>query len=227
MHDRTQIERCRNSEIGTHILEDKVFEMIQEVMLDPGKLRGCIDTGGVMDDRSIARKLARVAGKFSALEDERRQIIGRYAAEQMTGEAYIAANRTLDERQERLTRKKAELIAAMRFPQHEDFVDASIRQFCATGNARLLACTDVDTKRQFLIDHVERVIFNRYKITILGSVPLLRLASGETTLKFRIEGEIKKWQVRANAMRMRERQKQSSPLVPAVRANTLSPSNSL
>jgi hypothetical protein len=44
MHDRTRIERCRNSEIGTHILEDKVFELIREIMLDPGKLRGCTDT---------------------------------------------------------------------------------------------------------------------------------------------------------------------------------------
>jgi hypothetical protein len=66
----------------------------------------------------------------------------------------------------------------MRTPQQEDFVDASIRQFSATGNARLQACTDFDTKRQFLKDHVERVIFNRYQITITGFVPV-RLASGE------------------------------------------------
>jgi hypothetical protein len=45
MHDRTRIER-RNSEIGTHILEGKVFEMIREIMLDPGKLRGRINGGG-------------------------------------------------------------------------------------------------------------------------------------------------------------------------------------
>jgi hypothetical protein len=120
----------------------------------------------VRDDRNIARGLARVAGTFSGLEDERRQIIGRYAAEQMTGEEYIAANRALDKKQEWLTRKKAEL--AMRIPQQEDLVDASMRQFCATGNARLHACTDFDTKRRFLKDHVERVIFNRYQITFTG-----------------------------------------------------------
>ena len=45
MHDRTQIERCRNSEIATHILEGKVFEMIRETMLDPARLRGCIESG--------------------------------------------------------------------------------------------------------------------------------------------------------------------------------------
>jgi hypothetical protein len=195
-------------------------------MLNPGKLRGCIDIGPELDDRSIARELARVAAKFSALEDERRRIIARYAAGQMTGEEYIAANCALDEKQERLTRKKAELVAAMRFPQHEDFVDASIRQFCATGNARLQACIDFDEKRQFLKDHVERVIFNRYKITIVGSVPV-RLPSGEATLKFRIEGEISKAHVRANAARMSERQKQLSALVPAVRTEALSSTNSL
>jgi hypothetical protein len=35
--------------IGTHILEGKVFEMIRETMLDPGKLRGCIEGSGVAE----------------------------------------------------------------------------------------------------------------------------------------------------------------------------------
>ena len=61
-HDLTQ--RCRNSEIGTHILEGKVFEMIRETMLDPGKLRGCLDGGGT-DDRSTARDFARIARMIS------------------------------------------------------------------------------------------------------------------------------------------------------------------
>jgi site-specific DNA recombinase len=46
VHDRSRIERCTNSRIGTHILEDKVFEMIRQTMLDPGRLRGCINGGG-------------------------------------------------------------------------------------------------------------------------------------------------------------------------------------
>jgi hypothetical protein len=87
MHDRTRIERCRHAEISTHILEGKVLEMIQEIMLHPGNLRGCIDTGGRLEDRSIARELARLAGALRTLDEERRRLIGRYAAEQMTGEA--------------------------------------------------------------------------------------------------------------------------------------------
>jgi hypothetical protein len=158
-------------------------------MLDPGKLRSCIDTGGRSDDRSIARELARVAGEIRALDEERRRLINRYAAEEMAGEAYIAANRALDRDLERLTREKAELVAALQSSLHEDFVDASVRQFCASARARLQACADFDAKRQFLLGHVERVIYNRYKVTIVGSIPA-QSASGATKLQFRIEGEI-------------------------------------
>jgi site-specific DNA recombinase len=202
MHDRTQIERCRNSEIGTHILEGKVFEMIREIMLDPGKLRGCIETGGRLDDRSIARELARVAGEIRALEEERRRLIDRYAAEQMAGEAYIAANRALDRDLERFAREKAELVAALQSPQHEDFVDASIRHFCASARARFQACADFDAKREFLVRHVERVIYNRYKVTIAGSV-LVQAASGGTKLQFQIKGEIDRKAVRSRRRKVR------------------------
>jgi hypothetical protein len=207
MHDRTRIERCHNSRTGTHILEDKVFEMIRETMLDPVKLRGKIDGGGGLDDRKIARRLARVAENIGAIEGERRRLIGQFAAEKMTGEEYIAANRALDGELERVTREKAELVAALRSPQQEDFVDASIRQFCATANARLQACTDFDSKREFLMGYVERVIYEGYKITIKGTVPV-QSASGETALKFCIHDEIDIVAVRSKSQRIgREKQK--------------------
>ena len=202
MHDRTRIERCRNSEIGTHILEGKVFELIREIMLDPAKLRSCIETGGRLDDRSIARELARVAGAISALDEKRRHLINRYAAEQMTGEAYITANRALDSDLKRLTREKTELVAALQSPQHEDFVDASVRQFCASAKARFQACADFDAQRQFLVDHVERVIYDHYKVTIAGSVPV-QAASGDSKLPFRIEGEIDQKAVRLGPQKIR------------------------
>ena len=200
MHDRTRIERCSNSQIGTHILEGKVFELIREVMLDPAKLRGCIEGSAGLDDRSAAQELAKVARRIGALDQERRELIDRYATDQITGEEYIAANRALDEKLERLVREKAKLAAALRSPRQEDFVDASVRQFCANANARLQTCTDFDDRRQFLAGHVERVIYNRYDITIVGFVPL-QSASGDTTLPFRIEGRIDIKAVRSESCR--------------------------
>jgi site-specific DNA recombinase len=199
-HDRTQIERCRNSEISTHILEGQVFEMIRQTMLDPGKLRGCVETGAGLDDQSTARELTRVAQKMGVLDHERRELIDRYAGDQITGDEYITANRALDEKLERLVRAKAKLATALQSGHHEDFVDASVRQFCATARARLQACSDFDANRQFLVDHVERVTYNRYDVTIAGSIPV-RTESGESKLPFRIEGKIDIVAIRANSCR--------------------------
>ena len=62
--------------------------------------------------------------------------------------------------------------------------------------AHFKECVDFDAKRQFLVGHVERVIYNRYKVTIAGSVPV-QSASGETKLQFHIEGEIDRKAVRS------------------------------
>jgi hypothetical protein len=79
-----------------------------------------------------------------------------------------------------------------------DAVGASVRYFCETARARLENCHDFESKRQFLADYVARVVYNRYKVTVRGSVPIMRKAgvgqdqsSTAATLEFRIEGEIK------------------------------------
>jgi hypothetical protein len=68
--------------------------------------------------------------------------------------------------------EKSKLAAALRSPEHEDFVDASVRQFCANAKARLQPCTDEDGNRTFLLDHIERVIYDHYNVTMIGSVPV-------------------------------------------------------
>jgi hypothetical protein len=96
--------------------------------------------------------------------------------------------------------EKSKLAAALRSPAHEDFVDACVRQFCANAKARLQACTHEDDKRSFLLDHVERVIYDHYEVTLLGSVPL-HTAVGSTKLPFRIVGTINIKKVRSEAQR--------------------------
>jgi hypothetical protein len=91
--------------------------MIRQVMLDPARLRRCIDSGEGVDDERTARELARIAGQIKVIDDERRRIIDLYAAEKMAGDEYITANRTLDKDLERLIRAKADLAAASRSSQ--------------------------------------------------------------------------------------------------------------
>ena len=57
-HDAKLVERCRNPEVATHLLEGKVFEMIRETMFDPSKLRACVQAPVKRDgERGIARRL--------------------------------------------------------------------------------------------------------------------------------------------------------------------------
>jgi site-specific DNA recombinase len=156
MHDRTRTKRCHNSTVATHILEGTVFDMIRDVMFDPAKLRRCMDDSAAPDDRGVARELARIAESLKAFDEKRRGMIERYVTEQMPGDEYIAESRTLDGELDRLMREKAGIVKGMRFPQHDEFVGISVRQFCASAQARFEVCTDFDTRRQFLVDHVER-----------------------------------------------------------------------
>jgi hypothetical protein len=158
-------------------------------MIDPGTLRGCMKAAEGADDRSTARELSLIARRISALDHERRRLIDQYAADQMQGEDYIQTNRALDCELERLIREKTRRAAALRSPNHEDFVDASVRQFSATTKARWYDCTNDEMRRQFLLDFIERVVFDRYKITVIGSVPVTA-GPGASSIPFRIKGEI-------------------------------------
>jgi len=183
---------------STHILEGHVFERSGRrcSILENSRLR----RGRRWNRRQGTARAPRVARKIGALDHDRRELISRHAADELTGDEYIAANRALDERLERLVRAKDKLVTALRTTHQEDFVDASVRQFCATANARLQACSGFDTNRQFLVDHIERVIFERYNVAIVGAVPA-RTEAGESKLPFRIAGKIDIVAIRSNASR--------------------------
>ena len=63
------------------------------------------------------------------------------------------------------------------------------------AKARWYGCTNDEATRQFLLDFIEGVIFDHYKTTVIGSVPI-QTGTGASTLPFRIKGEINKIAVR-------------------------------
>ena len=62
------------------------------------------------------------------------------------------------------------------------------------------ACSDFDANRRFLVDHVDRIIYDRYDVAIVGTIPV-RTESGESKLPFRIEGKIDIAAIRSNSCR--------------------------
>jgi site-specific DNA recombinase len=174
MHARENITRCHNPKIATHLLEDAVFEIIHEQMLNPVTLRGCMEalkSGAERDHDKIAKSLMAIARKIQAAGERKKQLIDLYASGNMTEELYVNENIGLDKELYALKQKKDEFTRGLPL-LHEESIDVSIRQFCETARARLEYCITFDDKRNFLTDFVERVIYDRYRVTVIGAVPI-------------------------------------------------------
>ncbi len=107
-HDAKLVERCRNPEVATHLLEGTVFEMIQETMFDPSKLRACVQAPVKRDgERGIARRLGRVARHLVAIEEDRKRLIELYASERLESrDVYRGEPRARCEAREAQTREE-------------------------------------------------------------------------------------------------------------------------
>jgi hypothetical protein len=82
-------------------------------------------------------------------------------------------------------------------------VEHSIREFCDRAKASFERCSTFDMTRQFLLDHVQRIVYLRSKVTILGSVPVKRSPSeAPVPLPFRIDGELDRKAIRAKPQKM-------------------------
>ena len=47
-------------------------------------------------------------------------------------------------------------------------------EYCGTAKARFERCVAFDTKRQFMLDYIEKIVFRDDHVTVHGSVPILR-----------------------------------------------------
>jgi hypothetical protein len=80
---------------------------------------------------------------------------------------------------------------------HKESVEFSIRQLCDIARAHFEHCTTFDNKRQFLVEHVERIIYDHYRVMVIGSVPIkMQLSNSQEVetrkLAFCLRGEIDK-----------------------------------
>ena len=76
-----------------------------------------------------------------------------------------------------LRKRKARIARELEEAAANDLVQESIREFCLRTKERLEKCTTFDMTRQFLVDHVQRIIYLRNHVTLIGSEPGLRAPS--------------------------------------------------
>ena len=69
-------------------------------------------------------------------------------------------------------RQKAALMQSTPLLDQQDVVEAGIAQYCEDARARLKRCHDFVSKRQFLLEYVQKITFIDDRVTIQGSVAL-------------------------------------------------------
>jgi hypothetical protein len=211
-HDPEVVAPCRNSMVETHILDAKIVDLIRDTLLDPEKLRSCIQ-GGADLPQDEGRESEWIAAELRQLDEDRRQLQKLYATGKMSKTRYVGASRAIDEMLERL-KSEQELAARTKRGATPNTVSMSrLRQFCATARSRFESCADLEAKRRFMREYVGPIVFNRGKVVIIGSLPAHN-ATSEPTVQYRIVGEIDRTKVRLKASRMLWRDERLTSWVP-------------
>ena len=154
-HDPAVAAPCHNSMVSTHILDAKIVELIRDTLLDPEKLRSCIQ-GEANLPQDEGRETEWIAAELRQLDEDRRQLMKLYATGKMSKMQYIGASRAIDEMLERL-KSEQELAARTKRAATPNTVSMSrLRQFCATARSRFEGCADFEAKRRFLCEYAGR-----------------------------------------------------------------------
>jgi DNA invertase Pin-like site-specific DNA recombinase len=192
----SQIERCTSREIKGGLLEGRVLAMVKETMLDPTRLRACMDffrEDAAEAELRLENELKAIAGRLAALQEQKRRIVDLYASGDLSRDGYVAKNRELDGLIETLKARNEELADNTALLRKTGAIDTAIAQYCEGARMRFQRCTDPASMRQFMLHYVEKVVHLNGKVSLHGQVPV-KYGQGSdletNALPFCIESEI-------------------------------------
>lgn len=126
------------------------------------------------------------------LEKDRKQILDDYATDKIDHEDYATKCLNLDIETSKLKLKRTETLKKIPILHKQETIDVSVRIFCETVKARFSKCKDFKTKRRFVLDFLEEVLYDNGKVVIKGLIPLhvveKRDSEENGKIEFRIKG---------------------------------------
>ena len=193
---KSDVQRCESTEKVAHTLEEWVFAIIENTFFDPIKLRECMEL--FKTRRPITRmgkELEKLERAIKAYGEKKQRITNIYAGGDLPKEGYVAKSREYDNEIFVLTKRKVSILEQIPLFQKTAVVDVAIQQYCETAKSRHKQCVNFETKRQFLLDYIEKVTYWNDKIAVHGSVLVTmkseHVRETETNkIEFRIEMKI-------------------------------------
>jgi len=95
-----------------------------------------------------------------------------YATGAIDRTTYAQRSQQRDEEVNEVKTERAEIIKQIPDLHKKDIVEVSVQQFCDSVKSRLAICDSPEVKRQFLQDYIEKIIYDRSQVTLIGSVPI-------------------------------------------------------
>ena len=144
-------------------------------MIDPLELKKYLDYSKDKirsDHTKMERQLEAIEEKLRKFAKEKHDLLTDYAKGKFDRSEYNEKCLWYDNETNKAKADRRELMKKIPLLHKSGVVDASVRQFCDTARARLEKCNDFDSKRQFLLDHIEKIVYSSGKITVVGLVSI-------------------------------------------------------
>ena len=140
----------------------------------------------------LEKELEKLERSLQAYEARKQRIMNAYASGDLAKDEYVAKSREYDNEILTLTKRRVSILEQIPLFQKTAVVDVAIQQYCEAVKTRHKQCVNFETKRQFLLDYVEKVTYWNDKITVHRSVPVtMKPEHGNETetskIAFRVE----------------------------------------
>ncbi len=182
---KTKWKTCTNKEIKAEILESRVFIMIKNILLNPSELRDHMDFFKRRTQSTqirIEKQLKNIDEKSVKLTEAKKRVMDLYANSEIEKEAYITKNLEYDNEINKLKLEKVELVNKIPLLHKKEIIDTSMRQYCDGARIRFEKAADFESKRQFLLNYIEKIVYWNDKVELYGSVPVkLKIYEGKET----------------------------------------------
>jgi hypothetical protein len=150
----------------------------------------------------IEKELRAIDGRLADLEVKKQRVLDVYVSSDISRDSYVAKSRELDGIMEALRERATELNGSTTLLNKRSEADAAVVRYCSGARARFAQNSETRSKRQFLLDYIEKVVFVNYKVSIHGRIPFGGQSQGEKSfLPFRIDTEITKEDRKQERMR--------------------------
>jgi len=174
--NRHGFKKCDNMEIKVVLLEDKVFKMIEEVLIDEKELRKCMDFFKKRTQASqlkLEKQLKQNDDKANKAYVIKKRLVDLYTSGEIEREDYVEKSLDTDNDINQLKLDRSELMKKIPLLHNKDVVDLSIKKFCVSAKSEYKKCGENrDKQREFLLKYVDKIVYYNEKVAFHGFVPV-------------------------------------------------------